>query len=157
MSILVCWYISTFPHFYILMFSHFKLLIICRLYDSVYPLFYSFTSFISPISYALILNQYKSLFSICTILFIKSVTPTPFSLSSSSKNLVSKLLIRGVLYPDLIWWLLLFLIPPIRSLASECCTYAIAVILLLSEIMPSCSRCNEKKLVYIIIMAPFSR
>ena len=32
-----------------------------------------------------------------------------------------------------------------------------AVILLFSEIMPSCSRYKEKKLVYIIIAAPFNR
>ena len=47
--------------------------------------------------------------------------------------------------------------PPIRSLASERCAYIVAVILLFSEIMPSCSRCEEKKLVYIIIIAPSSR
>ena len=46
--------------------------------------------------------------------------------------------------------------PPIRSLASERRTYIIAVILLFSEIMPSCFYCEEKKLVYIIIVAPFS-
>jgi hypothetical protein len=51
----------------------------------------------------------------------------------------------------------LFLIPPIRSLASECYTYTVAVILLLGEVIPSCSHCEEKKLVYIIIVAPFSR
>ena len=47
--------------------------------------------------------------------------------------------------------------PPIRSLASERCTYTVAVILLLSEIMPSCSRCEEKKLVCVAIIASFSR
>ena len=47
--------------------------------------------------------------------------------------------------------------PFIRSLASKRHAYTVAVILLLSEIMPSCSRCKEKKLVYIIIIAPFSR
>ena len=47
--------------------------------------------------------------------------------------------------------------PPIRSLASKRRTYTVAVILLLSEIMPSCSYYKEKKLVYIIIIAPFSR
>ena len=46
--------------------------------------------------------------------------------------------------------------PPIRSLASERRAYTVAVILLLGEIMPSCSCCEEKKLVYIIIMAPSS-
>ena len=47
--------------------------------------------------------------------------------------------------------------PFIRSLASKCYTYIVAVILLLGKIMPSYSCCKEKKLVYIIIIAPFSR
>ena len=47
--------------------------------------------------------------------------------------------------------------PFIRSLASERRAYTVAVIFLLSEIMPSYSCCKEKKLVYIIIIAPFSR
>ena len=47
--------------------------------------------------------------------------------------------------------------PPVRSLASERCAYIITVILLLSEIMPTYSHCTEKKLVYIIITAPFGR
>ena len=47
--------------------------------------------------------------------------------------------------------------PPIRSLASKRHAYTIAVILLLGEIMPSYSHYNEKKLVYIIIVAPFGR
>ena len=46
--------------------------------------------------------------------------------------------------------------PPIRSLASKCCTCTVAVILLLGEIMPSYFCYKEKKLVYIIITAPFS-
>ena len=46
--------------------------------------------------------------------------------------------------------------PPIRSLASKYHTYAITVILSLGEIMPSYSYCDEKKLVYITIIAPFS-
>ena len=47
--------------------------------------------------------------------------------------------------------------PLIRSLISKRCTHAVAVILLLGEIMPSYSCCEEKKLVYITIIAPFSR
>ena len=47
--------------------------------------------------------------------------------------------------------------PSIRSSASERCVYTIAVILLLGKIMPSYSHCKEKKLVYIIIIALFSR
>ena len=47
--------------------------------------------------------------------------------------------------------------PPIRSSASNRRAYTVAVILLLSEIMPSCSRCEEKKLVCVAIIASFSR
>ena len=47
--------------------------------------------------------------------------------------------------------------PPIRSLASKRHTYIVAIILLLGKIMPSYSHCEEKKLVYITIIAPFSR
>ena len=46
--------------------------------------------------------------------------------------------------------------PLIRSLASKCYTCVISVILLLGEIIPIYSRCAKKKLVYIIIAAPFS-
>ena len=47
--------------------------------------------------------------------------------------------------------------PLIRSLASKRCAYTVTVIFLLSEIIPSCSCCEEKKLVYIIIIALFGR
>ena len=47
--------------------------------------------------------------------------------------------------------------PLIRSLASKCYAYIISVILLLSEIMFTYSRYIKKKLVYIIIIAPFGR
>ena len=47
--------------------------------------------------------------------------------------------------------------PFIRSLAFKRRAYTVAVILLLGEIMPSYSYCEEKKLVYIVIIAPFSR
>ena len=46
--------------------------------------------------------------------------------------------------------------PFIRSLVSKRRVYTVAVIFLFSEIMPSCSCCKEKKLVYIIIIALFS-
>ena len=46
--------------------------------------------------------------------------------------------------------------PLIRSLVSKRCARTVTVILLLGEIMPSCSCCKEKKLVYIVIIAPFS-
>ena len=73
-SIIKVKYIDIFLYFYILMFLYSKLLVICHLCDLAYPLSYGFTSFINPISCVLILTQYKSLFSTCTILFIKSVT-----------------------------------------------------------------------------------
>ena len=45
--------------------------------------------------------------------------------------------------------------PPIRSLVSKRRARVIAVILLLGEIMPFYSHCDEKKLVCVIIIAPF--
>ena len=47
--------------------------------------------------------------------------------------------------------------PFIKSLASKRRAYTVAIIFSLGEIMPSCSCCKEKKLVYIIIIALFSR
>ena len=47
--------------------------------------------------------------------------------------------------------------PLIRSLAFERRTCTVAVIFLLDKIMPSYSCYKEKKLVYIIIITPFSR
>ena len=46
--------------------------------------------------------------------------------------------------------------PPIRFSASARHTKLVAVIFLLSKVMPSYSYYKEKKLVYIIIIAPFS-
>ena len=46
--------------------------------------------------------------------------------------------------------------PFIRSLVSKRRAHIIAVILLFSKIMPSYSRYEEKKLVYIIIITPSS-
>ena len=64
-----------------------------------YPSFYSSTGSISPASRILILNQYKSSFSTYKILFIKSITPTPFFLFLFLKRLfISKSLTRGILY-----------------------------------------------------------
>ena len=48
----------------------------------------------------------------------------------------------------------MFLIPLIRSLASKCYAYVVAIILLLSEIMPTYSCYVLKGLVYIIIITP---
>ena len=46
--------------------------------------------------------------------------------------------------------------PFIRSLISKYHAYIIAIILSLSKIMPFCSCYIKKKLVYIVIVAPFS-
>ena len=46
--------------------------------------------------------------------------------------------------------------PSIRSLAYTYYIKLVAVILLLGEVIPSCSYYKEKKLVYIIIVAPFN-
>ena len=47
--------------------------------------------------------------------------------------------------------------PPIKSLVSKRRTHIVAIILLLSEIMPTYSRCVSKGLVYIVIIAPLGR
>ena len=47
--------------------------------------------------------------------------------------------------------------PLIRFLASKRCTCVVAVILLLSKIMPTCSCYVLKGLVYIAIIAPLGR
>ena len=47
--------------------------------------------------------------------------------------------------------------PFIRSLAFKCCACVVAVILSLSEIMPTYSCCVLKGLVYVIIIALLSR
>ena len=47
--------------------------------------------------------------------------------------------------------------PSVRSLASKYCAYIIAVILLLSKIMPTYSYCVLKGLVYITIIAFLGR
>ena len=96
-GILVYWYI-TILYSHIPIFLYFKFYYITQL-----PLFYSFTGFISPAFYILILTQYKSPFSTYTILFIRSIIPTSFSPSLSLKSsFISKLLIKSVLYPKLI-------------------------------------------------------
>ena len=46
--------------------------------------------------------------------------------------------------------------PPVRFLASKYRTHIVAVIFLLSEIMPIYSYYAKKKLVYVIIAAPFN-
>ena len=43
--------------------------------------------------------------------------------------------------------------PFIRSLVFKCYAYMVAVILLLSKIIPTCSCCVLKGLVYVVIIA----
>ena len=97
----VCWYVgilvySIFLYFHILNSCYMLLMWLS------YPLFYNFTGSISFISCTLILSCLKSYLSIYTILFLRSVIPIPSSIFLFLKNSVSKLLIRGVLYPILI-------------------------------------------------------
>ena len=47
--------------------------------------------------------------------------------------------------------------PFIKSLAFKRCAKLISTIISFSEIMPSYSRCVERKLLYIIIIAPSGR
>ena len=47
--------------------------------------------------------------------------------------------------------------PPVRFLASKHCAHMVAVIFLLSKIMPTYSHCVSKGLVYVTIIAPLGR
>ena len=47
--------------------------------------------------------------------------------------------------------------PPVRFIASKCCTRVVVIILLLSKIMRTCSRCVLKGLVCVIITALSNR
>ena len=90
---------------------------------------------------------------------IKSVTLAPFFLALFLKiHSILKFLIRGVLLPKLIRWLI-SLIPLIRSSVFKRLAYyfkLVAIILLLSEIMPAYLHYTKKGLVCIIIIALFS-
>ena len=46
--------------------------------------------------------------------------------------------------------------PFIRSLVSKCYTYTVVLILSLGVVIPIYSYCTEKKLVCVVIAAPFS-
>ena len=86
--------------------------------------------------------------------FMRSITLSPLFLFSSLKTFcISKLLIRGVVFPDLIWWSFSLIMPSIRSSVFNQHNRLVTVILLLSEVMPSCSCCEEKKLVCVAIVA----
>ena len=95
-------YILSTRHSHIPTSCTYQTLVTCCPCDSAYPLSHGSTGSISSVLCALILTQYKSTFSTYIILFIRSVTSTPSFLFLSLKNLVSKLLIKSVLYPNLI-------------------------------------------------------
>ena len=72
----VYWYISTSAYLYVPMFSH-SYVLNSRHVSPMwlgYPLFYGFTGPISPAFRVLMLSWSNSLLTICTILFIRSVT-----------------------------------------------------------------------------------
>ena len=70
-SMLIYQYIFIFLYSHVFIFQTSRYILFMWL---GYPSFHSFTSFISPTFCALILTQYKSFLSTCTILFIRSVT-----------------------------------------------------------------------------------
>ena len=84
-----------------------------------------------------------------------SITLSPPSLSLTLKiPLLSRLSIRGVVFSYLICYRP-SLMPP--SVASACRAVLIALILSISEVMPSYSCYIEKGLVYVAIAAPSGR
>ena len=120
--------------------------------DSPYPSSHDLTSSImSTSSYSSCISCLSNWHTSIT----RSITLSPPSLALSLKILlISRLSIRGIVsfyliycYPSLM--------PP--SIASVCHTMLVALILSISEVMPSCSYCIKKGLVYIIIAALSSR
>ena len=122
---------------------------------SMWLIYSSFHSLIRSIpSYATYYTAWVSSDNKSTSPFMRSVTPSPLSLSSFSKtSCISKSSIRGVVFSDSIWWSSFLIMPSIRSSVSDYYNRLVTIILLLSEVMPSCSCCEEKKLVYVTIMA----
>ena len=81
-----------------------------------------------------------------------SITLSSPSLSLTLKILLaSRLSIKGIMFSCSICYYF-FLMPP--SLASMRHTALITLILSISKVIPSCSYCIKKGLVYIVIMAP---
>jgi len=147
---LVCqyvWYIM-FPMF---SHSHILSLVMWPIMWLTYPLFHnSIGSILSCYAShtALVSSDSKS-----TSPLMRSITPSPLFLSLSSKtSCISKSSIRGVVFLVSIWWSSSLIMPPIRSSASDQCNRLVTVIFSLSEVMPSCSHCEEKKLVYVAIV-----
>ena len=126
---LVYWYINTPPHSYVFTFLFSEFLVTCRLCDLAYPLFYGFTGSISPVSRALILTQYKSPFSTCTILLIRSVTLYAYKFKLLTKIKIHLIFYISLLQPlkskSLIYKVLL--LPPI-IINNGICSYFINLI-----------------------------
>ena len=124
-----------------------------------YPSSHSLTSSIkSATSYSSSTNLVKprnnssTIYSTCVS--TASVILSPLSSSSSLKILlISKSFIRDVVFSSLIWCPLFLIMPPVRLSASDYYNRLVTIILLLSEIMPLCSHCVEKKLVCVAIAA----
>jgi len=117
----------------------------------------SYSSIGSVIAYATSTNSLSSVLSSCNTYLIKSITLTSSSLSSSLKtSITSRLLIRGMVLPSLFTSVYAkWLIMPLQQLLPQAQRYAyvVAIILLLSKVIPSCSCCIKKELVYITIAA----
>jgi len=93
--------------------------------------------------------------SMSTSLFIRSIILPSLSPSLSLKtSCIFKLLIRGVIFPDLFWWFSFLIMPPIRFSVSDHYNWLVTTILSLSEVMLFCSYCVEKALVCITIISP---
>ena len=96
-------------------------------------------------------GSYRSRLSNWHTYSTKSITLSPPSLSLTLKILpLSKLSIRGIMSSYLIYYYP-SLIP--LFIASIYYTVLITLILFISEVMPSCSYCVKKGLVYIVIMS----
>jgi len=86
--------------------------------------------------------------------YIRSITLFPLSPFLSLKtSCISKSLIRGVVFPNLIWWSLFLIMSLIRSSVSDYCNRLVTVILLLGKVMPFYSCCVEKALVCVVIVS----
>jgi len=105
-------------------------------------------------------NSSSSALSSCDTYLIRFITLTSSSLPLSLKtSIISKLPIKGAILSSLFtfirakWLIILlqWLLPQAQRY-----TYIIAVILSLSKVIPLCSYCIKKGLVYIAIAAPSS-
>jgi len=111
----------------------------------------------SIIAHAISTNSSSSALSSCDIYLIKSITPAPSSLSLSLKtSIISRLLIKGAVLLSLFTfvcakWLIIPKHPLL--LQTQRRAYTIAFILSSSKVIPLCSRCLKKRLVYVTIAA----